>query len=537
MKKNIINKINAAIIAMACCSLTGCNDYFHEVNWPYGGLTEEDLDRDNLRQGSMIPDMELLIVPQSGNGAFQHCESLVGDVWGRMLMCKPGGNGGAWAGDLSWFQANGDNWYTNPFTFVMEFYRPFIETWGFTNHSSESSIWALARIMRVATMHRLADTYGPIPYTKIDPTDLDLYIPYDREEVVWTAMLSELSEAIDDLRNCIALGNTSDITNFDRIYQSDMNQWLRYANSLLLRLAVRVSNVRPDLTRIYAQKAITGGVIEDNADNAMMNMKIGLMSDISSKLYVVAYTTYNDTFAAADMVSYMNGYKDNRLPLYFTTYTYTNPADGKTEIVYAGLRAGSAAQETTVRSVCSRPLVGQYDNYPLLTAAEVAFLRAECVLQGWTADSKSAKEFYEDGIRLSFSQWGAAGAEAYIADCTSTPADFVDYTGNNESAKAASSITIAWDNDGKNLQRIITQKYLALYPLGHETWCDYRRTGYPEFFNVIDKKVSGVYSNLKVGNRLKFSIGESQNNGDNLNEAITFLNGGDEISTKLWWAK
>ena len=531
---NTIFKMAAA--AAVCFGMAGCNEYFHEINWPHGALTEEDLNRDNLRQGSMIPTMEMLIVPHSDNGAFQHCESLVGDVWGRTLMSKPGGNGDSWKGDLSWFYPDGDQWLSNPFTATLAFYRPYVETWGFTNHDSNNSVWALARIMRVASMHRLADMYGPIPYTKIDPTDLDLYIPYDTEETVWTTMLEDLNTAIDDLHTCIVNQGFSDITNFDRIYQSNANQWFRYANSLLLRLAVRVSNVRPDLTRLYAQKAIDGGVIESNSDNAMLNMRIGRMTDIGSKLYVMAHN-YNDTFAAADLVCYMDGYNDGRRSAYFTTYNHTNQQTGVTTPVYAGLRAGSKGKDTAVREICSRPAVGQYDNYPLLTAAEVAFLRAECVLNGWTSDSKTAQGFYEEGIRLSFNQWGAAGAEGYLADGESKPADFVDYLGNGEDTSAPSSITVAWENDGKELQRIITQKYIALYPLGHEVWCDYRRTGFPEFLPVVSGKASASYSNMKVANRLKFSVNESQTNKENLAEAVTFLNGGDDYSTKLWWAK
>lgn len=531
------NIIKIALAAAVLVGVTGCNDYFQELNRPHGALTEEDLDRDNLRSSSMIPTMELYIVPHSDNGAFQHGESLIGDVWGRTLMSKPGGNeGSSWNGDLSWYSPDGPHWLSNPFTGAMGFYQPYVSTWGFTNHDSENSVWAISRIMRVAVMHRLADMYGPIPYTKIDPTDLDLYIPYDTEEVVWTTMLEDLNTAIDDLQNCIINGASAEITNFDRIYQGDMNKWLKYGNSLLLRLAVRVSNVRPDLTRQYAQKAIEGGVIESNTDNAMLNMQIGAMRDIGSKLYVMSHN-YNDTFAAADMVCYMNGYNDNRRPMYFTTYKYVNDREGTSEQVYAGLRAGSKGGDIKIREICSRPNVGQYDAYPLLTAAEVSFLRAECVLQGWTSDSKSAQEYYEDGIRLSFSQWGASGAEGYIADNTSKPADFVDYLGINENATAPSTITIAWANDGKQLQRIITQKYLALYPLGHEVWCDYRRTGYPEFLPIVSGKVSGAYSNMKVANRLKFSVNESQTNGENLAEAVTFLNGGDDYSTKLWWAK
>lgn len=530
--KNILKITATAII---CLSITGCNDYFHDINWPYGALTEEDLDRDNLREGSMIPTMELFIVPLGGAGAFQHCESLVGDVWGRTLMCEPGGpNGNNWSGDLSWYQPDGDHWLSNPFTFVMEFYQSYVQTWNFTNHDSGNSIWALTRIMRVAAMHRLADTYGPIPYTHIDPEDLDLYIPYDREEDVWKAMLEDLSTAIDDLENCIALGTGANIVNFDRIYQGDLNQWLKFANSLLLRLAVRVSNAAPELTAQYVQKAVDGGVIESNADNAMMHMKIGLMADMTSPLYTVISGSYNDSYAAADLTCYMNGYNDARRPAYFTTYEYTNESLGITENVYFGLRAGSSATDQQVEATVSRPNVGQYDDYPLLTAAEVSFLLAECALNGWV--SGDAQTFYERGITQSFEQWGVSGASAYIADSESVPAGYVDYM-NSEDCDAPSTITIAWENDGKELQRIITQKYIAMYPLGHETWCDYRRTGYPEFTPICQGKVSGTYSDMPVAQRLKFSIDESNQNSDNLAAAVGYLRGGDDYSTKLWWAK
>lgn len=523
-----------AVAAVAVLGVTGCNDYFHDINWPYGALTEEDLDRDNIRQGSMIPTMQLYIVPQTDAGSFQHCESLIGDVWGRMLMCEPGGGENNWGGDFSWYSPDGDHWISNPFTNVMSFYQSYVSTWNFTGHSSDSSIWALTRIMRVAAMHRLADTYGPIPYTAVNPENLDLYIPYDTEEVAWKAMLEDLDGAIDDLAACIAAGTCADITNFDRVYQGDMNKWLKFANSLLLRLAVRVSNVEPELTSTYAAKAISGGVIESNDDSAFMHMRIGLMSDITSKLYIMMSGAYNDTFAAADLTCYMNGYNDARRSAYFTTYSHENTTTGVTENLYVGLRAGSQASDAQVEATCSRPNVGQYSDYPLLTAAEVSFLRAECALKGWT--SEDAKALYENGIRLSFSQWGVSGAEAYLADAESVPAAYVDYM-NSEDSDAPSTITIAWAEDGKELQRIITQKYIALYPLGHETWCDYRRTGYPEFMPVCPGKVSAEYSGMPVANRLKFSIDESRQNSANLATAVGYLKGGDNYTTKLWWAK
>lgn len=534
MNKNMKKIVKLAAVSAIVCTI-GCTDNFSEINWPNGGLTEEELNRDNNLHGSMIPAMQLKVVPQDDNGGFQHSESLLGDVCGRMLMSNAGGSKGQkWSGDFSCFSYDGPQWINNPFSSTLGFYTSYISVMDFTEQNPENSVYAIARILRVATMHRLADMYGPIPYSKIDPNDLDLYIPYDDDDVVYLTMLEELSQAIDDLKKCVDLGIATDIHNFDRIYEGDYTKWLKYANSLMLRLAVRVSNRVPDLTQKYAQKAIAGGVIESNSESAFMRMIVGRMTRMTTKLYVMTYN-YHDTFAAADLVCYMNGYADPRRAAYFEPVTVTG-TDGTTSSVYFGLRAGTNAQQTDIESKFSIPKVGPNDDYPLLTAAEVAFLRAECVLRGWTQDSKSAEQFYNDGIRLSFEQWSVSGADGYLSNEESTPAEYVDYSGNNEGTTPPSTITIKWANDGKELQRIITQKYIAMYPLGHETWCDYRRTGYPEFLPVF-AKTPPQYSGMKVLNRLMFSFSEAKDNPANLAAALGMLSGPDDFKTKLWWAK
>ncbi len=534
MNKNMKRVLKLAAVSALVCTI-GCTDNFSEINWKYGWVTEEELNRDNNLHGSMIPAMQLKVVAQDDNGGFQHTESLLGDVCGRMLMSNAGGTTGQkWTGDFSCFSYGGPQWINIPFSSTLGFYTSYINVLNFTEQNPENSIYAIARILRVATMHRLADMYGPIPYSKIDPADLDLYIPYDDDDAVYLTMLEELSRAIDDLKNCIDLGIATDIHNFDRIYEGDYTKWVKYANSLMLRLAVRVSNRVPELTAQYAQKAIDGGVIESNSESAVMHMIVGRMARLTTKLYVMTHN-YHDTFAAADLVCYMNGYADPRRTAYFEPVTVTG-ADGSTSSVYTGLRAGTNASQTDIESKFSIPKVEPNDDYPLLTAAEVAFLRAECVLNGWTQDVKSAEEFYNDGIRLSFEQWNVSGADAYLANEQSTPAEYVDYSGNNEGTEAPSTITVKWANDGKELQRIITQKYIAMYPLGHETWCDYRRTGFPEFLPVF-AKVPAQYSGMKVLNRLMFSYDEAKNNPANLSAAQGMLSGPDDFATKLWWAK
>lgn len=102
------------------------------------------------------------------------------------------------------------------------------------------------------------------------------------------------------------------------------------------------------------------------------------------------------------------------------------------------------------------------------------------------------------------------------------------------------TITIAWDETASfetNLERIITQKWIANFPLGLEAWADYRRTGYPEIFPVVDNLSNGVISTERQQRRLPFPLKEKQGNSENVAAAVTMLGGADTGATDLWWAK
>ena len=149
----------------------------------------------------------------------------------------------------------------------------------------------------------------------------------------------------------------------------------------------------------------------------------------------------------------------------------------------------------------------------------------------------TAQSLYEEGVRLSFEQWGAGDATSYLADNTSTEADYVDpiseYGGN---VSAVSNITIKWDDaatDDQKLERLATQKWIAMFPNGQEGWCEIRRTGYPKVFPLAQPT---DYS-IQVANRIPFDIDEATNNKDNYLKAVQLLNGADDYATKMWWQR
>lgn len=392
--------------------------------------------------------------------------------------------------------------------------------------------YAVATVIKIAAMSRVTDTYGPIPYSAIGETT-DLAVPYDSQKDVYNEFFTELSEAIEtlDTHRGSALSPMGDY-----VYGGDINKWVKFANSLKLRLAMRVSFVDRKLSQQMAEEAVKGGVIESNADNATWKY----FSTLTNPLYTaVMYNssgseTGGDTHAAADIICYMNGYDDPRREAYFLKSTF----DG---IDYVGLRRG---WETFNKSWgFNFSGVGVKANDPLIwmTASEVAFLRAEGAAIHNFDMGGNAADFYNSGIALSFEQWGVAGAEAYMQNSTARPQAYVDPTEQNPYNGALSDITIKWDdsaNSETKLERIITQKWIALYYNGNEAWAELRRTGYPKLIPVEYNGSGGVVDSNEGPQRMPYPQEEYTNNSYNVTSAVNNLLGGpDNMATKMWWAR
>lgn len=176
------------------------------------------------------------------------------------------------------------------------------------------------------------------------------------------------------------------------------------------------------------------------------------------------------------------------------------------------------------------------------SAAETSFLKAEAALH-WPDDfggEEVMQTAYEEGIRLSFAEKGVDGADTYLQDDTKTAVKFVSKIDGSHSIEAKSDVTIKWnpsDSEERKLERIITQKWIALYPNGAEAWSEYRRTGYPAQYQVINDYSNGTV-NTKIGpRRIPFPPSERRLNPENIEKATQLLGGPDEAGTPLWWDK
>jgi len=354
---------------------------------------------------------------------------------------------------------------------------------------------------------------------------------------VYSRFFVELDSAIAILTPLAQAGETL-LPDYDNIYEGDVASWVRFANTLRLRLALRVVYADEALARTEALKSAANpvGFIETASQRAeLLHSRVTYFHPN----YDMAYNfNAGEIRMSASMDSYMNGYSDPRRSAYFVAAA----ADGGYHGVRLGVHnmnpsryAGTAISNLNVNTTTT-PIVW-------MTAAESHFLRAEAALRGWDMGG-TAQAFYESGIRTSFSENSVSGADTYIANSSAKPARYVDKTSGGNSMDALSSITIAYDASADfetNLERIITQKWIAMYPDGCEGWAEFRRTGYPKLLPVVNNDSDGkIDTDIQV-RRCPFPVSEYNTNSEAVNAAVGLLgaealNGGqDNGGTRLWW--
>ncbi len=387
--------------------------------------------------------------------------------------------------------------------------------------------YQMARLLRIATMHYVLSFQGPLPYTKM--SNGQYAVAYDDEATAWHAMIEDLDEVIDELTAAAATSNSRPLASVDYIFDGDTNKWVKFANSLKLRMAMRISSVDPDYAKTKAEEAVAHsvGVMTAASDSAYDQLK----NRYKNGYFVV--DSWGEVRANACITSYMNGYNDPRREAYFREAELD--AGG-----YVGVRSGDPNASPAKYNKYSRLNVDVTTPMGILYASEVYFLRAEGALKGWSMGG-TVKDLYEQGVKTSFAEWNVNGADAYLADSESVPANYTDPVNSSMSIANQSQVTIAWDESAsaeKKLERIITQKWIACFPLGLEGWSDFRRTGYPYIFPAQTNRSAQGITAERGQRRLRFSEDEYSTNSVNVQAAVKMLsNGEDSDNTDLWWAK
>ncbi|WP_202929082.1 RagB/SusD family nutrient uptake outer membrane protein [Chitinophaga agri] len=527
-----------AIAAAVVLGASACTKNFELYNTDNTGISPDDLKGDFNDVRSFLVQAQRSVINFSNGGdpnSYQVQQNLNADCYSGYFMSPTNFAGGQ--NNLSYSLITG--WNEEPFKVA------YLNLMSNVNRLRQNGIdkdypavWAVAQIVQITGMSRVTDIYGPIPYSKAGSDKNN--IAYDSQEDVYKRFFLELDSAGTNLRNQINGVNQPlpfSFANSDLVYDGDFTKWLQFANSLRLRLAMHIVKVAPELAKQEAEKALNpanGGVITGNAGNMLVKTT---GTGISNPLVFIA-TNWADIRAGASIISYMNGYQDPRIGKYFDKST-----DTKFSERYQGIRIGSTVDKPEYVTYSNLNVSGPNPSFTLrtpvqlMTAAEVYFLRAEAALRGFANAGGTAQALYEQGVNISMAQWGV-NAGSYLTDNTSKPAAFVDPKNSAANAPAPSDITVRWDDaatEATKMERIITQKWIAMFPEGQEAWTEFRRTGYPKLFPVVNNFSGGVINSTTQIRRLPFALNEYNTNRAEVEKAITLLKGPDNGATRLWW--
>jgi len=368
-----------------------------------------------------------------------------------------------------------------------------------TFNASEAAVkknqLAVLEIMQVYTYSTLVETFGDIPYT--ESLDISNVLPkYDNGLTIYKDLINRLSAAITNLDTSEDSFGTADL-----IYGGNTGKWEKFANSLKLRMGLRIFDVDATFATIAVQQAVTSGVFTSNADNAIFKY-LNSQPNGSQMWMDLVVSGRKDYVAANTLVDYMNGVNDPRRAVYFQL------KDG----VYKG---GVYATSNSKYNNFSR--LGEIFHEPTLPQihmdfSSVEFLLAEAAersLAGMTP--VAAEAHYNTAITASFAYYGVSGVTTYLLQPS------VAYT----------TATGTWK------QKIGTQKWIALYNQGYEAWTEYRRLDYPV---LTAPALAVAAAEGKVPVRYTYPIGEQTKNGANYTAAAAAI-GSDKLTTKLFWDK
>lgn len=352
---------------------------------------------------------------------------------------------------------------------------------------------ATIELYEIYTYYVLVNSFGDIPYT--EALDIDNLNPiFDKQDVIYSDLLDRLD---NNVISKFVMGEVGFSSSEDIVYNGDIAKWKTFANSLKLQMGMLLADSDPTKAQTVINAAIAGGVITSADDN----MKIAFESaaPYTNPVYrALVLSGRNDYVPTNTIVDAMSAVNDPRMDDYFTLL------DG----AYVGGIYGQLNSFVNFSHVSEKIANEPTLEAPLMTYYEVEFLLAEAVERGFIAGT--AETHYNNAVTASIKYWGGTDAEAtaYLAEAD------VAYT----------------TATGDYKQKIGTQKWLALYNRGFESWTEWRRLDYP----ILVAPANALTTNNLPPFRMTYPDVELTLNEANLKAAISSI-GGDELETKLFW--
>ncbi len=372
---------------------------------------------------------------------------------------------------------------------------------------------AITNIYQVYIWERLTGLFGDVPFSEaVQGIDLNTTPSYDRQEDIYPELLTILNNNLDRITD-------GDFTfgQQDFFYNGDLEMWRKFANSLKLRIGMRLKYAAPQLAQEAVTQAMNSQLISGNDESAEIGTTAGGAPAAQVHPLLNIYRSpAGKAIMGETYISTLVDKDDPRLPIIAdpTVNSQDNPP-----LEWRGAPHGMTAQEaddvqnnlndysfpsTTgfVSEDVARPVA-------VLQYPEVAYLQAEAALEGWGADPSEAENFYQNGIRAALSmypfEFDEATIDAYIL----------------EEGQLSGS-------DEEMLEQIMTQKWLYFIEDGMQAYLDWRRTGYP-----VLHPGNAPANNNTIPVRAIYHRDEQGLNSSNYN-AVIQRQGPDEYGTRMW---
>jgi hypothetical protein len=487
-----IRKIYAMILTFTLLIGSSCTGDFEEINTDPNRV-------DKISPGTLLNPMLYSIASFNTKRADDFTFQVM-----QVALPFPSAAGGAHRYDISENAGNStwENYYINGLINAKEMREAAVA-------AQDVNYEAIALTLNAWIYSLLTDCFGDVPMTEALRGEEGIFqAAFNTQQEVYTQILADLERANSLFNPSLPLLYGSEIlysTSADDISGGkNIKKWKMFCNSLHMRLLLRVSkrtemNAHTRLAEMIADP-VKYPVFTSNSEAAILKIT-GVAPNVSPWGRAIDFTTFRSM--SEFFIDNLNALNDPRRPVFSTQ---AKAKDG-TVLGYKGIPSayeGSDSQFDFVPSNHNIALVTAPMVCVLMTYAEVEFIKAELAQKGVIASD--AQTHYENGVKAAITQWNAVVPEDYFAN----PAAAYDGT----------------------LERIMLQKYFALYFNDYQQWFEYRRTGFP-----VLPTTDAMLNDKKVPVRFEYPPVYVQIlNAENYARAVESM-GGDDINTKVWWEK
>ncbi|MBI9064373.1 MAG: SusD/RagB family nutrient-binding outer membrane lipoprotein [Marinilabiliaceae bacterium] len=499
MKNNII----ILFLVMFVFSFSSCTDDFEEMNTNPSAIV--------VNTNPALYMSELFFRGYT-YGDLQTSTNLHHDLYSQYLSNVQSGF------NTTPFYIANDSWLSNRwlryYTIYYKLHLKILETEELSDVNSNAANYS--RIYFAWMSANMTDTYGDMPFLTASIGENNQ--KFDKQETIFSEIFNLLTEAE---ANLVVRDDKFNPGDYDIIYGDEgdeaPNYWKRFANSLRLRYAMKMVNASPAKARTEAEAAMAKALILDNSQNALLSTdyeRAGWGSYGNQRWMIENWGRGAHFVMSKSMEKYFQTeatIADPRQSILFYNVE-NNPG------VWTGKRNGENSFPSVADnySTLSTDYFTSDKRYELFEAAETYFLLAEAKLRGWNLGENDAtvQELYEKGIRASMEFVGVStdDANAYVAALNGLDV----FAGTDREAI---------------LEKIINQKWVALFPSGPDGWAEFRRTDYPALYNIVDPDETYVKKNLFI-KRCKYPNNEYDANGANMPyESVT----AERLDDKVWW--